>query len=440
MTIPPLSIMILDACSDKNAGDAAMQLALRDLIADSAPGSHVLVAARFGCNQGGAALKELESFTGSPNVAIMAGDFPTFVHFKAEEARASALRRKLGKAWAAASILPLLLALSVGAMPLARLLARWQGKNIVAKAENSDFIIWNGRNFRRIDGLRGLFKLVELVANPAFAATTTTPKSMYGVSFWPVKTALARAIVRGVMRHYDRIYVRETESLRLAKEIGLTNAALMPDLSFYHLTKLHERKPRPAGNLSERPAQAALTLVAQRELNRVLDQNDYIQMIAATVAHLKARYGLKVVIARQVTYGPELEDKMIARVQEACGPLEVLPAPRCIDDLLDVYAQSRILLATRMHSAIFAMSCGTPVVTLPYDWKGKWQILADLGLPAPCMIPLSEAEATKIIAGVDTAMRDPIDWTAIAANIESNGQRLHAMVQADLADAHERRS
>lgn len=427
------TIMVIDACSDKNAGDAAMQLALRDLIADIAPASKILVAARFGCNQSAAALKELESFNGVPNARVISGTFPTFVHFSAEENQASQIKRKIGKALAAARVTPLLFALALGLSPIASLLARFQGSKLYQEAEKSGFIIWNGRNFRRIDGLRGYFKLVELLANPAFLAPLAIPKAMYGVSFWPVKSAFAKWILRGVMSRYDHIYVRETESLKRGQEIGLTNIKLMPDLSFYHLAKLHQRTPRGQIALADREPQVALTLVAQRELTGVLATETYVKLITDTITHIRKTYDLSVVIVRQVTYGPEVEDKMIDRIQQACGPIEVLPAPRNIDDLLEVYAQSRMLLATRMHSAIFALSCSTPVVTLPYDWKGKWQILADLGLPETCMIPLNIANGPDLIKGVDAAMISSTDWSAIAQNVRTNSNRLYNIVSKDLA-------
>jgi polysaccharide pyruvyl transferase WcaK-like protein len=50
-----------------------------------------------------------------------------------------------------------------------------------------------------------------------------------------------------------------------------------------------------------------------------------------------------------------------------------------VDELAALYGSVDFLVATRMHSAIFALCQGTPVVAIPYVAGGKWGILDMMG-------------------------------------------------------------
>jgi polysaccharide pyruvyl transferase WcaK-like protein len=53
-----------------------------------------------------------------------------------------------------------------------------------------------------------------------------------------------------------------------------------------------------------------------------------------------------------------------------------------------------------MHSAIFALCAGTPVVTIPYDRGGKWGILDMMGAH-DVDVPYSEITATLLRSKMD---------------------------------------
>jgi polysaccharide pyruvyl transferase WcaK-like protein len=53
----------------------------------------------------------------------------------------------------------------------------------------------------------------------------------------------------------------------------------------------------------------------------------------------------------------------------------MMPGSPDITTLLDVYERTRLLIGTRMHSCVFAMSVGTPFVAIAYDAGPKWDIL-----------------------------------------------------------------
>ena len=46
---------------------------------------------------------------------------------------------------------------------------------------------------------------------------------------------------------------------------------------------------------------------------------------------------------------------------------------------MTIYSRLDFLIATRLHSAIFALAVETPIVAIAYDEGGKWGILDRLG-------------------------------------------------------------
>lgn len=431
------SILILEARSERNAGDAVMQLALRDVLQELHPNKKLIFVTRFGFNQTSEAIQEMPELAASSNVSVLPGSYPTFVHFRADESRLSAARRRIGKMAAAAWMTPLLVCHALDWRIPARAIARIQGRRINKIAESSLMVICIGRNIRRVDGVGGYFKMVELLANPALLASATKPKFVYGASFWPVRNKVARAFLRGIFRSYDKVYVRETGSLRNAKNLGLSNVELMPDLSFYYLDR-SVRKLGDGGELECRPIRTktfAVTLVAPRELSGVISLHQYVTCVASAIRLIQKRYGFQPVVTRQVTYGPELEDETIELVRQEVPELQVLPAPRKIEDLLAVYGSAQFLLATRMHSAIFALATGTPIVALPYDWRGKWQILVDLGVSESYLLPLERLDETKLLSAIEQAIGDWDTASVAAEKIAQGAVHFRAQVELDIHGA-----
>ena len=67
-----------------------------------------------------------------------------------------------------------------------------------------------------------------------------------------------------------------------------------------------------------------------------------------------------------------------------------------VRDLLGIYAQLDFLVATRMHSAIFASVVQTPLIAISYDDGGKWSILEELGY-SDFIIPYSKVSSSSLI-------------------------------------------
>lgn len=426
-----MKIMFLDICSNKNAGDAAMQFSLIDIIKENIPNGKVLLATRFGQNQKVDALQEFEEFRKLDETEIIPGAYQTFVSFESQEKSHLTFLRKVKKLLASFKIFPLLISISFNLKTLALILSKFQGGTYTQKATDADVILWNGRNVRRVNGIRGYLKLAELLANPAMVSYIDKPKYICGMSFWPIKRGLNLWILKGVISKFDKLYVRETESLKIARKIGLRNVVLMPDLSFYFLKGFPKSKSIKKTN-SLRKKQIAVTLVSARELTNVIKMENYINLIVNTLNVVKEKYELKPIIVRQVTYGPEVEDEVINIIKKKVKDLDVLPPPTHIKDLLHVYSESSLLLATRMHSAIFSMSCGTPVVAMPYDWKGKWQILTDLGQPSECLLPLIKIQEKEVLEGINYAIKNTNEWNKIAANINKESCNLNNIFKTEI--------
>jgi polysaccharide pyruvyl transferase WcaK-like protein len=75
----------------------------------------------------------------------------------------------------------------------------------------------------------------------------------------------------------------------------------------------------------------------------------------------------------------ELVVSEIMNIQGAKENISVFKGNPTIYDLFAIYSKLDFLVATRMHSAIFASFVGTPLIAIPYDKGGKWNIIRELG-------------------------------------------------------------
>jgi colanic acid/amylovoran biosynthesis protein len=228
-------------------------------------------------------------------------------------------------------------------------------------------------------------------------------------SFGPLPGRLQRGLLRWLLARSALLAAREYRSLDLLAAIGLRRRVLvLPDLAFALADTSTTLAAYPE---LERALQHAarpligLTLMDWGGQNPTFqNQAGYEAAILALIAHVRQSYGATVMLFAQC-YGPVAaqDDRRIARrIAAQAGPADsvvlvdqALPA----EALKAAYRQLDALVATRMHSAIFAMSAGVPTLAIGYLHKSIG-IMEMLGLERYAL-EIDSLDAQRLCAAFD---------------------------------------
>jgi colanic acid/amylovoran biosynthesis protein len=143
-------------------------------------------------------------------------------------------------------------------------------------------------------------------------------------------------------------------------------------------------------------------------------RDGYLQAVRAAALHVVLKRRGSVVLVPH-TRGPGAfeDDRIVSRrlwdrlAKDLPPDRKVfldLPDETAPEDLLSLYAGMDVVLATRTHSAIFALLAGTPAVSVHYQPKGRG-IMAMLGLAGRSLSIAGLGEAA-LIEALDAALDD----------------------------------
>ncbi len=270
----------------------------------------------------------------------------------------------------------------------------------------------------------------------ALAILMDKPLVMLPQSYGPLPGRLQRALLRWLLHRSAFVSAREYHSIYLLAEIGLRRRVVaLPDMAFTSrmadaATVERALQHYPQLFDSRRPV-VGLTLMDWYGQNpQFQNQHQYETAVLALIRHIEQAYDARAVIFAQCTGPtPAHDDRRIARrivrraAEERLSVVlvdEVLPP----DVLKAAYQRLDVLVATRMHSAIFALSAQVPALAIGYLHKSVG-IMEMLGLEQYAL-SIEGIDATTLCAAFDTL------WAERAAVRERLAQRIPAM-QATLA-------
>jgi polysaccharide pyruvyl transferase WcaK-like protein len=373
MTRPVARIAVVDLWTDTNRGDCALQTGLIAMIRTRWPDAEVFGVFRFGTNEIDLAKPEIETTTskldgfcgGLRRTYYSAPNFRRFPKF-------------IDKAVSLYSFFELTWVVLLALIGLSRLIPAERRVPLRA-IRDADLVIWKGKNFRDYGGVGGLNRQMTLLS-AGFVATLLNPNvHCVNASVWPMRNPVERWMVSAVFRRCRSISVRERGSLSAMAALRLPGVKVRfaQDLSFYSLRHEH----RACGVVADRePSRydAALTITRWGDKRA---QQRYLETLATCIEGLIARGAKRFIIVPQVTRAAEdnsaLAQSIVERFGSSSVTIEQIEGASSIDDILETYRASRLLIGTRMHSCVFAMAVGTPFVAIAYDAGPKWDILKE---------------------------------------------------------------
>jgi colanic acid/amylovoran biosynthesis protein len=255
-------------------------------------------------------------------------------------------------------------------------------KTIIDAYTNADIVISGPGGFLYSSG-RGISLLVTvysiLMAIIGNKAVYILPQSI-----GPFKRLWQRKIVHWMLERVRIIMVREPISFKLIKTLGVnhTQMLLIPDMAFA-LPKADKATgakwlEENGFELDPKKPILGMTILNWGEQHKGFDrQAEYELGCGAAIEWFVKNTGGKVILFPQV-FGPYLsqDDRVPARrvVQlfpELAASIFMVEQPLSIELIRSIYSWMDVFIGTRMHSNIFSISEGVPVIMIGYLPKTK---------------------------------------------------------------------
>ena len=254
-------------------------------------------------------------------------------------------------------------------------------------------------------------------------------------SIGPLKRWWERALLRKTYGNARRIFLRDENSLDLAKQLGLPNenVSYSPDLAL----GLQSGDPSialevlcQAGVGLARP-KLGVTLISK--MNRSFDSQamqNYYEVLETSLGKFAHDNCIQLIFFNQVTGPTPVEDdsiptaRMVERLQRS--GIDAIHFNQCLPPglLKACYGQMDIFLATRLHSGIFAI--GSTVPTLFIGYLTKTQGLVRSLKIEDDFIDLSDLSEACVLVKLDDLWENRASRRTHLAKVLSQAQQQQA--------------
>jgi colanic acid/amylovoran biosynthesis protein len=269
------------------------------------------------------------------------------------------------------------------------------------------------------------------------------PVVVYAQSLGPFRGRLGRAIVGAVLRRVDLVILRERGSLALLPQaMNMDRVHVTSDEAF--LLEPSAALPAELAGLLG-PRTIAATVIAWEfpglspEGVRAARER-YYDAMAACLDALAAGHDADILLLPHVAgWGgrndAEAIDAILARARERAR-YRVAPDDVTPEQEVRLLAGCALCIGTRMHSVIFALAAGTPVLAVGYLPKTVG-VLGAIGL-ADWVVPIEAVDRGALLAKAEALLRDPAARAAAEAARDRARDlaRANATLAAQLVGVH----
>ncbi|MHB0875607.1 MAG: polysaccharide pyruvyl transferase family protein [Anaerolineae bacterium] len=421
-------ILLINLHSARNVGDAVLLEAAVQQLRQAFPGCHLTLV-----------MNDPTYRSGDPDVAVV----PSLI------AAARPYGEGSGDRWR-----PLPLAVSVAVAAADALCVRalgrhwpWPGKGRAALQRayaDADLVVSCPGNLLFTMGRIGLPFLFSAFAM-AQALALRKPLYIMPQTVGPLTRGRERWLVRQLLSRARLVFVREPTSQRLLLDVGVPAAKvrLVPDLAF-----AYQSPPDPVGSDViaryglDAPADGPLLGVTV--INRIHrhvpseDWDRYERTMAVAVSSFLARHGGRAVFFPQVTGPSRKEDDRIGAQRVVAAMPGGSERVVIVDEILPAaalrlaYSTMDLFLATRMHSAIFAMAAGVP--TLAIEYLGKTTGMMQMAGLEEWVLRLDSLDADALLARLECLLEQRGELSGHLASVVPELARRAAGVGLAIAE------
>lgn len=251
------------------------------------------------------------------------------------------------------------------------------------------------------------------------------PVVIYSQSIGPFYNTYMQKLAKEILDKVDHIFLREAVSMRWLEKIGCRNknVRLVPDSAF---SMGEVSSPRIDRLMEEMRASHDGPIIGftVRDWNfpEVMDTEAYRSKYIASIRHaiqfIHQAYKGKVLLMPQVLGPNDFNDDRIISREVLAGIdariAELLAFDFHPRELKYLYSKMDMFVGTRMHSNIFALSTHIPTVAINYEHKTRG-IMEMLGLH-DYVVDISDIEPVAFIEMIDRCWRNRQELRAKLAN------------------------
>lgn len=403
-----LHIIVTDVWSDRNKGDAAMNVATIQILKNSFPSADISVCSLFGANQMYVAIQE-SFLTRKENISsFIGGLFPTY-----HEVDVASDGRVSGKLWKTLVLIRcfltigfetvLLLAVFFNLRKVLTYLLPREFRRSLNVFSSADLVVSRrsivpsavsmGKN-----SLYEPYFLFKELFHICLAIVMKKPLALLGQSIWPSINPLSRKLVKWVLDKSILVTLREEVSYDYIKQLGVDESKVyvLPDLSFWLYNKgKAQLKPYPRNRV--KPV-IGFTFVDWQAGGRS-ERDNYISVMADFIRYVTNVHNCKVIIVSQVVYPPQ-DSREIAQLiatKSRCKDIEFIWGDFSLKELFELYSQLDFVIATPLHSGIFSLCVGTPAIMIAYDGGPKHVGTMKMLEMQDCVLPYENLSLQHLI-------------------------------------------
>lgn len=250
----------------------------------------------------------------------------------------------------------------------------------------------------------GWWRFGKIVTSDLLATFTGKPLVLSPQTIGPFGTVRARMAAKAVLGRAERIFARDEISMSNISKLGFAEKShLVSDVAFLlPYTPTSPAAGKPKGKLRVGLNVSGLLAAAGYSNLSV----NYLGLMKKIIAHLAMNPQIEVVLVPHVLapHMPEDDDRAASAALTAEFPQLLVAAPfRSPVEAKSFISQLDLLIGSRMHATIAALSSGVPV--LPLGYSDKFTGLFG-GLNYPWLADLRTASETDVIDLVEEVIAD----------------------------------
>lgn len=340
-----MNILIVNAHSSKNKGDAGIILSMIDSLKKNIPHSNIKIKSRF---------PEIDKST-----------YDVLVHECAANISVDPDESKVTKVLSALKMLNLIYS---------------KNQKIDEDYKWADVVVSCGGGF--LLSHRFSPALLQHLAQLKLAFDYNKPVVIYAQSIGPFYNSIMQKVSKRILNRVDSIFIRENISKQWLEKIGCTNEniTVVSDSAFCMLDKQSDYVDELFSKIKNNHKGPIIGLTARdwnfpEMENRELHRKKYVESMQNVIIHLERNYNAKLLLMPQVL-GPNdfNDDRIISR--EILNGIdskysELIDYDFNPRELKYFYSKLDMFIGTRMHSNIFSLSSYVPTVAINYEHKTR---------------------------------------------------------------------
>lgn len=283
----------------------------------------------------------------------------------------------------------------------------WSNKKTIKAITQADLVLVSGGGFLNDNYKPAIFgRLYEIF----FAKSIGKPVGIYSHSLGPFNTLRYRIFAKIVFGRLDIITAREGISADLINKMNIsTPVHVVPDAAFALQSSEIFKKKIPDQLKEYKGKMVSISVRKWHFYKTDSGHRKYVEALSK-VGDLLAIQGYKIVFCSTCSgfRGYAMDDRITAR--EILSKMKYKEHAQIIgshmdpETLIHIYSKMTFHIGTRMHSNIFSLLAGTPVVPIAYEHKtlGTMQMLGLKDL----VVDINDVSADKIMGKVEYLLKN----------------------------------